>query len=241
MAGGVEVQSRWSRLGRRGPLYTRVVFGVAVVMAVLELFVLEGEQVFNERIGSDRDVRVEIPLTRAGEPHLLVVYPRRVYPRCKSKLTVTVKAPDSEVLAEVSEWNYHKRHYIEFTPKVEGTYVLEGTQRYHAGAQAPRAWRSSSTTAASSGPGSTRWVGEQRERLRSRACPFPLGYLNTKSDGESPFSIRTHELPSSFGLLFHSSAVAHFAAIPSTTRWQGNEHTATVKQRIRILCWLGRK
>ena len=122
---GVEVRRGRSRWRRRGPLYTGVLVAIAAVMFVLDQFVLQGELVFNERIGSGRDIRVEIPLTRAGEPHLLEVYCRR-----KNKLTVTVKAPDGEVLAEVNEWNYHKNHFLEFTPKVAGTYVLEGTQRH---------------------------------------------------------------------------------------------------------------
>ena len=124
-AGGVEVRPGRSRWARRGPLYTGVIVALAAVMFVLDQFVLQGEQVFDERIGSSRDVRVEIPLTRTGEPHLLEVYCRR-----KNKLTVAVEAPDGEVLAEVNEWSYHKSHFVEFTPKVSGTYVLEGTQRY---------------------------------------------------------------------------------------------------------------
>ncbi|MGC6488511.1 MAG: hypothetical protein ACON4Z_12770 [Planctomycetota bacterium] len=124
-AGIGEGRSHRSRWARRGPLYTGVLVALAAALFVLEQFVLQGEQVFDERIGSSRDVRVEIPLMRAGEPHLLEVSCRR-----KNKLTVTVQAPDGEVLAEVNEWSYHKRHFLEFTPKVAGTYVLEGTQRY---------------------------------------------------------------------------------------------------------------
>lgn len=119
---GLLRRSGWRRLG---PLYTGVLVAIAAVVFALDQFVLQGEQVFDERIGSSRDVRVEIPLTRTGEPHLLEVYCRR-----KNKLTVAVEAPDGEVLAEVNEWSYHKSHFVEFTPKVSGTYVLEGTQRY---------------------------------------------------------------------------------------------------------------
>ena len=98
--------------------------GVAALIAFLELFVLEGEAVFYQRISSDREVRVEIPLTRVGEPHLLEIYNRR-----KNKLDVALAAPGGEVVAECDEFGYHKHHFVEFTPQVAGTYVLEGVQR----------------------------------------------------------------------------------------------------------------
>ena len=115
----------WSSRRRRGALATGLVTVIAAGIALLELFVLEGETVFDQRIGSGRDLRVELPLVRAGEPHLLRIYCRR-----KNKLAITLAAPDGEQVAEVDEWTYHKTHFVEFTPKVAGTYVLAGTQRF---------------------------------------------------------------------------------------------------------------
>ena len=54
---------------KRGTVMTAVVVVAAVAIAVLELFVLEGEEVFDARLDARREVQVEIPLDRAGEPH----------------------------------------------------------------------------------------------------------------------------------------------------------------------------
>ncbi len=115
----------WSSRRRRSALVTGLVTVIAAGIALLELFVLEGETVFDQRIGSVRDVRVELPLARAGEPHLLRIYCRR-----KNRLAITLEAPGGEQVAEIDEWTYHKTHFVEFTPKVAGTYVLAGTQSF---------------------------------------------------------------------------------------------------------------
>ncbi len=107
---------------RQNPLITALMLVVAGGIAVLDLFVLEGEPVFDKRLDSSRNVRVEIPLQQAGEPHLLYVQTRR-----EARLTLTLAAPTGEVVAEFDELARHKRHYLDFTPPVAGTYVLEGT------------------------------------------------------------------------------------------------------------------
>ena len=109
---------------KRGTVMTAVVVVAAVAIAALELFVLEGEAVFDARLDAGREVQVEIPLDRVGEPHLLEIYNRR-----KNKLSVTLAAPSGEVVAELDEFGHHKRHFVAFTPEVAGVYVLEGSQR----------------------------------------------------------------------------------------------------------------
>ena len=107
---------------RRAPLWVGfvILFGVAITM--LELFVLVGEEVFDQRVDANYDVRVEIPIDRVDEPHLLRIYGNR-----KAKLSLQLTAPSGEVVATMDEWDYHRQHFASWTPAVAGTYVLEGT------------------------------------------------------------------------------------------------------------------
>ena len=110
---------------RRGKLFT-VVFVVLVGgLFALEMFVLQGTCVFDERIELREGAKVEIRLDRVGEPHLIEFYTRR-----ERRLKGTMTAPDGSEVWSLDEWADHKSHYVSFTPEVAGTYVLEAQRGF---------------------------------------------------------------------------------------------------------------
>ena len=79
---------------KRGKVMTAVVVVAAVAIAVLELFVLEGEAVFDARLDAGRDVQVEIPLDRVGD-HRLQRTVKTMHGQTPSMEFTSVQAPSA--------------------------------------------------------------------------------------------------------------------------------------------------
>jgi len=110
---------------RRGKLFTVVFVALVGGLFALEMFVLQGTCVFDERIELREGAKVEIRLDRVGEPHLIEFYTRR-----ERRLKGTMTAPDGSEVWSLDEWADHKSHYVSFTPEVAGTYVLEAQRGF---------------------------------------------------------------------------------------------------------------
>lgn len=102
---------------RRRYTFGAIVIGVAI--AVLELFVLEGEVVFRHQLDGEGPYTVTIPIDHVGERHLI-----EIATTPKASIECTLVGPDGTVLVEIDEMKRHRRHYAELTPEQAGAYQL---------------------------------------------------------------------------------------------------------------------
>jgi hypothetical protein len=113
-----ESQPDTPRKGRRRR-YTLGALVIGVTIAVLEIFVLHGEVVSRMPFEGPGPHTVVIPVERLGESHLI-----EIYTSPKASIECSLTAPDGSVVGEIDEMKRHRRHYMELTPTVAGSYEL---------------------------------------------------------------------------------------------------------------------
>lgn len=92
---------------------------LGVTIAVLEIFVLEGEVVVRLQLDGAGPHTLALPIDKPGERHLI-----EIYTSPKTAIECSLTAPDGSVVGEIDEMKRHRRHYMELTPTVAGSYEL---------------------------------------------------------------------------------------------------------------------
>ncbi|MCP4188105.1 MAG: hypothetical protein GY763_10940 [Gammaproteobacteria bacterium] len=112
-------------------LEKRISIGIAVliVIFILELFVLSGEVLLDQKLSLDASKPQILQIERVGEEHLInikTLYGIALNDKDKSGVAIEVRleGPDGTILLDESEYVPYKRHYYTFTPTMQGKHKL---------------------------------------------------------------------------------------------------------------------
>jgi len=112
-------EDRKTRSVLRHPIFAVAVV-VVVAVALIEMFVLQGEMVSRESVsGATSPLVRTLRIDRVDEKHLLEIYTRK-----KTELKILIQDPKGETIHEIDEMTRHKRRYLTITPQVAGAYKL---------------------------------------------------------------------------------------------------------------------